>query len=744
MRTRNLIIMLVFGVAIVTTVASGTFSGFVYNSLWDKSVTDILEITTQGRNALDTFFEKDLDTLDLLVGELSEQDSDDLERIEEKIALFNDKGDASVYLLVNLSTGEVSREGAGRRAVAITPEQLELIASQPQRGILKPFLDERTGVNMIGAYEKFAFADGTQGLVRKTRPLQEVADKYSISFYDESGFSYVVDEEGSIVIRSTNRNSNRTIANIYELVEHEGNDEATIASFREALENGKRGVALFSYMDEEYVFCYTQVQNAEGWDFVSIIPNSVIMEQAYAVLQATLALCVLIALLLAVILLTYWRSSTAQRRQIEHMAYYDKLTGLFSEDKFEIEGERMMQAARDRSGQGGVAVAYFNIADFKLINDMDGYQRGDDVLQDVAAIIEDASRTGGIASRQTADHFLMMFPYRTKDEAVQRCDAVVRRCRSIVAAGKPIAMRVGLCCSEEAPDAKTPHELTDRARIAKTRGRASNEDVCLFNASMREDMLRRAELESSMEAALEAGEFFPLVQPKFNVDGTRVLGGEALVRWNRPGEGIVSPAEFIPLFEQNGFIVKLDQHMFERVCQVQRKRLDAGLPVVPVSVNASRLHLHNPSFVPTYVRIKDAYGIPDDLCELELTESMVLEDLDNAVSVIDQLRAAGFRCSIDDFGSGQSSLNALKELPADELKLDRAFLFERDHSEKEEVIVRTVIDMAGKLDMKTVMEGVETQDQLSFIKTTSCDMIQGFVFSRPVPLQEFEQLLDEG
>ena len=217
-----------------------------------------------------------------------------------------------------------------------------------------------------------------------------------------------------------------------------------------------------------------------------------------------------------------------------------------------------------------------------------------------------------------------------------------------------------------------------------------------------------------------------------------MLGGEALVRWNRPGQGIVNPGDFIPLFEENGFIVKLDEFMFECVCRMLRERLDAGLPVVPISVNV----LHRPSFVPTYVRIKNAYRIPDDLAELELTENMVLEDLDNAVTVIDALRAAGFRSSIDDFGSGQSSLNALKDLPVDVLKLDRTFLLEQARSDKEEVIVRTVIDMARKLDMKTVMEGVETQEQLAFLQSTSCDMIQGFVFSRPIAVGDFLDLVD--
>lgn len=740
MRARALITVFTAAVAAVVVATSALFTAFVHDSLWEKSVTDVLEVTEQGQNALDTYFEKDLDTLNLFAGELSLQDSDDAARIDEKITLFsNNDGDTS-YLCINLATGEVYRDGTAGAAAVLTDEQMQQIAAHGERGVINPYLDERTGVNSIGVYERFTFADGTPGLARKSRPVQEVADQFSLSFYDDAGFSYVVNREGDIAIRSSHRNSNRTIANIFDLVENEGNDAETAESFRAALEQDRRGVAQFKYQGADYVFCYTPLTSTEGWDLISIIPNDVIMEQANAILRATFILCAVIVTGLLAILAAYWRASRANRRKIEQMAYYDNLTGLFSSNKFSLEGDKALSAAG--RGRGGIAVTYLNVADFKVINDLDGYQTGDAILRDLAAILRDVCGADGFACRLSADHFFMLYPYRTEQDAAARCLGAIERARSITAAGKPLALFAGLCCSEEAPDALTVNELMDRARIATTEGRARGQQLCVFNSSMREAMLRRADIERAMEAALAAGEFFPVVQPKFSTDGSRILGGEALVRWNRPGEGIVSPAEFIPVFERNGFIVKLDEYMFETVCRNLRERLDAGLPVVPISVNVSRLHLHRKSFVSDYVRIKDAYRIPDELTELELTESMVLEDLDNAIAVIEELRAAGFRCSIDDFGSGHSSLNALKDLPADVLKLDRAFLLERAHSSKEEVIVRTVIDMARRLDMKTVMEGVETDEQLAFIQSTSCDMVQGFVFSKPLDRADFYRLVD--
>lgn len=754
MRSRRLITVLTIAIAAIIVVGAGSFATFVHESLWDKSVTDTLEVTTQGQRAFDVFFEKDLDTLDLLAGELKMQDSSDIERIHEKITLFDENDGSASYVCVNVSTGDVFRlESDGSKV--LSEEDRLAVAGKGGRGVIEPFLDEKTGVSMIGVYERFSFADGVEGLVRKARPLQEVADRFSLSFYGDSGFSYVVNKDGDIIVRSTHRNSNRTISNVYDIVESEGNDAEVISSFRSALEQGKRGVAQFTYLGQDYVFCYSPLETTDGWDIVSIIPSGVIMEQARVILQATFVLCAVIVAGLLLILVVYWRLSAAHRKQIERIAYFDTLTDLYSSDKLEIEGAKMLSALRDRArrsskdatadrpaGGLGLAAIYFNIVDLKLINDVEGYQYGDEVLRGIAAIIREASGEDGIACRATADHFIVLRPYAAVDDIVACCQKAIDRAKEITAAGKPVLLSAGVCCSEDAPGASVT-ELTDRARIAKTEGRRKGMQLCVFNSSMRESMLRKAEIERVMDAALEGGEFFPLIQPKFNTDGTRVLGGEALARWSRPDGTIVGPGEFVPVFEQNGFIIKLDEFIFTAVCRSLRQRLDAGLPVVPVSVNVSRLHLHNREFVRTYVAIKDAFAIPDGLAELEFTENMVLEDLDHAIEVIDEFGRAGLRSSIDDFGSGQSSLNALKDLPVNVLKLDREFLFDRDSSEKGKVVVQTVIDMAQRLEMETVMEGVETAEQLEFIQTTSCDMIQGFVFSKPLALDDFYRLVDE-
>lgn len=743
MRPRKpLISLLVALVAVAVIAGTLLFVRFVQDSLWEKSVTDVLEVTAQGQHALDTYFEKDLDTLDLFASELALQRPDDVERMAEKLSLFGSGDDGTVYTCVNLETGAVYRTD-NEQPAPLTANQMDLAATAGDRGVMLPFLDERTGGSMIGVYERFAFSDGTPGIVRKARPLNDMEARFSLSFYNGSGFSYVVNAQGDVVMRSQHRDSNRTFSNVYDIVDFEGNDEADVASFRAALEQNARGVALFSYRGDDYVFCYTPLAGTDGWDVVSIIPNDAVMQQANAIINATLLLCLVIIAGLGVVLAVYWRGSRAHRREIERMAFYDRLTGLYSAAKFTLEGDARL-AELGRGSAGGAAAVCIDIDNFKLINDVDGYERGDEVLRELAAILRDEAGRDGIAAHLSADYFLLLLPYAHRGDALDACRRIADRAQGIMGNGKPLSLHIGLCCSEDAPDARDVNELMDRARIAQHESRTRGTTPCAYSKPMRDALLRRADLERSMEGALAQGEFFHLVQPKYDVTGTRVLGGEALVRWRRPDEGIVGPDEFIPLFEQNGFILRLDEFVFENVCRDLRARLDVGLPVVPISVNVSRLHLHRSEFLPTYVRIKDEYGIPDGLCELELTESIVVEDLHGMFDIMEGMRRAGFRCAVDDFGSGQSSLNVLKDLPADVLKLDREFLLESSLPGTEETVVRSVITMARELRMETVMEGVETPKQLAFLRTTKCDMVQGYVFSRPVAPEEFYRLLDTG
>ncbi|WP_195270009.1 EAL domain-containing protein [Eubacterium sp. 1001713B170207_170306_E7] len=740
MKHRHLSILLATAVLSLALLAGGMllYINRVNSSLWNQSVASILELTRQGGNTLDTFIQKDYDTLQVFASEMSERPSDDQAWIRSNLTSFESPLKDSYYCIDLTANRVYHNDGITDLGV----EQAGYLAGIGDQGVLEPYNSAENGVRSLGVYKRFTFGDGRSGLVFKQHRLEDVTDSFALSFYNGSGFSYVVKNDGEVLIRSSNKNSNRTFKNLYDIIDLSGkNSEAALTSFKEAMAGGQAGAAVFSYNKARNVFCYVPISSVEGWYLVSIIPNSVIMKQADNIINWTLMLCGLITVLILAIILIYNRSSREHRREVRQIAYYDSLTGLPNFEKFKLDGAGLVAEA---SGVKWSAL-YIDLTGFKLVNDVMGFQFGDEVLCYLADVLTREKDEGDIVCRFSADNFLMLHAYKARAEVEDLCRRIIRGMSSPTIGDKqnvPLSVHIGTFCLEDDPAASDISLMVDRAHMAqKSIKNGRSNQYCAYNSRMRSEMLRRSEIEGAMEQALADGQFVFYLQPKYEVSGKQVVGAEALARWIQPGGKIVSPGEFIPVFEQNHFILQLDEYIFTRVCESVRERLEQGLPVVTVSVNVSRVHVRQPHFVRNYRAIKDRCQIPDGLIELELTESIFLEDIDRIGAIIRELREAGFGCSIDDFGSGYSSLNALKGLPVNVIKLDRNFLLDEGSTGKGAIIVRSIIQMAKKLDMETVAEGVETPEQLAFLKEAGCDMIQGFIFSKPLPEPEFVQLL---
>lgn len=263
--------------------------------------------------------------------------------------------------------------------------------------------------------------------------------------------------------------------------------------------------------------------------------------------------------------------------------------------------------------------------------------------------------------------------------------------------------------------------------------------ISWFDDNMREAMLWEQVVEKEMNSALANHEFEMYLQPKFYSKSERVGGAEALVRWNRPGSGIVPPGKFIPIFENNGFIMKLDDYMLEELAKTMARWIEEGKNLFPISVNVSRAHFAVPSLAENICDIVDKYGVPHKYIELEITESAFFDDKDMLLRTILKLKEAGFPISMDDFGAGYSSLNTLKELPLDVVKLDAEFFRGDDNFDRAHMIVSETIALGKKLNMHIVAEGIETREQVDFLAGERCDLIQGFYFAKPMPVAAFEE-----
>lgn len=440
---------------------------------------------------------------------------------------------------------------------------------------------------------------------------------------------------------------------------------------------------------------------------------------------------------------------SAQRKLLEEtseklrkLAFVDPITGGRSRTSFELDVERDVHAAPPFS----YALVSMDIQKFKVINDLFGIQSGNDTLKYVQDTISDMLDSGEYIARIAADTFNLLLKYKNNNEIEERLNFMaeqINRFNGNMDYKYWLNLSVGIYPIDDPTLSIT--QLQDRATVArKQRKSLLGTKLCICTFYKTEDQLkmtREKEIENRMQDSLENGEFIVYLQPKQELKSHRIAGAEALVRWMHPEEGMIPPNHFIPLFERSGFIIDLDLYVFEQVCKILRGWIDSGLEPIPVSVNMSRAHLSYSDFLDRYESIRKKYEIPSSLLEIELTETLVFENPQLLSEVIDKIRSCGYSCSMDDFGSGYSSLNVLKNIRVDTLKLDRAFFSQTDTvTKREEDIISVVVELARRLNMKTVAEGVETDCQASFLKRTGCDMIQGYLFSRPVPVEDFEKL----
>lgn len=433
--------------------------------------------------------------------------------------------------------------------------------------------------------------------------------------------------------------------------------------------------------------------------------------------------------------------ATKDRRELEYRAEYDALTGHYNFSKFKQDATALLHAKSGRK----YSLWYCDLRNFKLINDMYGYDFGDQVLRYWANLGASALREGEVFARISGDHFASLRYYDDRSELEESFEEISFQLAEYgKKQGKKLRLELvaGIYCIEKKEDLLSIEDMIDRANLAqKSVKRADGSRVAFYTNEMRRQLLREKEIEAVMVKSLEDGEFKPYFQPMADIqNGCRVCGAEALARWERPGYGVISPAEFVPLFEKNGFIVELDRHIFTQVCEYLSRRIRKGDAPFKISVNVSRISVFRKDFVRRYTEIKERYAIPDGLLELECTETTMVENAELLETVMRKMRICGFRFSMDDFGSGYSSLNLLKDVTVDVLKLDMMFFRNNKLFEpRNQTIISSIVGMAKALNMKIVAEGVETKEQMEVLRRLGCDYLQGYYISRPVPVQQFEK-----
>ncbi len=420
----------------------------------------------------------------------------------------------------------------------------------------------------------------------------------------------------------------------------------------------------------------------------------------------------------------------------------DSLTGLYNLDRFKNGVEDFLKRQGDDTR---FALLYTDIAHFERINNLYGIRLADTLLVDLADAISEISFGLRFFCRSVADHYLILVDFEDKDGLGHCLEEFCREFNGMARERFPDAVpRLGIGVYIICDNAEPIDDMVEKANAARKSLRGHSSMCVAYYNSVDVGKHRKAkEIEKDMNRAMKAGEFKVYLQPKYDLVTKKMVGAEALVRWMKEDGSMVYPDEFIPVFENNGFIRELDFYMLENVCDMLRRRLKEHKKCLPISINQSRVLLNSDTYTTDVAFVLNSYQTPPDLIELELTERIFSDSLDDMAEMMSVLKKLGIKWSIDDFGTGYSSLNLLKKLPVDIIKIDKAFLDETETSNVSKIIIRKTVELTQELDKKVVCEGVETEEQAAYLKEIHCDLAQGYLYARPMPMKEFEKLMDE-
>ncbi|MEG3639241.1 EAL domain-containing protein [Magnetococcus sp. PR-3] len=432
----------------------------------------------------------------------------------------------------------------------------------------------------------------------------------------------------------------------------------------------------------------------------------------------------------------------ATEEKLQQLAFFDPLTNLPNRTLFRDRLTHEIDQAARRKDQ--FAVLFIDLDRFKHVNDSLGHDVGDELLIQVSKRIEACLRRSDTVARLGGDEFTVILSTESNPHIyAQIAEKIISELRQpFHIRDRQLYIGASIGIVSYPAEGLTYEQLTKNADTAMYRAKAAGgSSYRFFSSEMDEENMSRLSLEEELHMAMERDELALHYQPKVDLVSNSVVGVEALIRWYHPSKGTVSPVQFIPLAEENGLIIPIGQWVLETACQQARTWLDQGIDSVRVAVNLSGRQFQNPNLLDEIQVTLDRFNLPRGSIELEITESVAMDDVEKTVAIVERMRAMGLHISVDDFGTGYSSLSYLKKLPLDCLKVDQSFVRDLMSDSDDAAIVDSIISLARSMNLSVVAEGVETLDQLSFLKEKDCDEVQGYFFSKPLPAEAMTQLI---
>ncbi len=556
--------------------------------------------------------------------------------------------------------------------------------------------------------------------------------------FNGKGGTYLINNNGDVLIDSFD-NIKENNVNIYEYMKKMYNvtNQKDINKINNMAQNIKKlEVGTFDVkINKNTYFVHYEKVNVNNWYVVTVAPDNTIANEINIFITISLGVCFLINIIIVGISIYIDISNQKQNRKLYKTAYVDPITKLGNEAYFRENGSIFLEEQEKNK-----YIITVDINKFKALNNIYGYETCNNILKALGNKLTKILPTDNITCRISNDVFASIFVY---EKNIKRLlDKVYTNASNLKVGDISIYVNLSIGAYKISSEDKDINKVLNKSYTARSKNKGLyNENYYIFDEVLENKLNEEQKIESYMENALKNKEFKIVYQPKVFTQTGKIRGAEALVRWERDGK-IIQPGNFIPLFERNKFIVKLDLYIFEQVCKDMQSWKEKYNFEPNISINVSKEHFVNENFIEEYVKISDKYSIKRSQIDLEITESATIDENIDTLKILNSIKEKGYTISIDDFGTGYSSLSMLQNMPIDLIKIDKVFVDKADLN-SDRNIINFIMLLAKRLGVKTIVEGVETEEQVEFIRKLKCDIIQGYYYSKPLSKADFEDYFNK-
>ncbi|HBG7672540.1 TPA: EAL domain-containing protein [Clostridioides difficile] len=716
--------------------------GYIYiedtkHLLMSEAKIHIKEVAVQGSQLAQRQIEKDLDVLNIFSNYYAS--NPDIPNEEKMKNLLDEMENQKFYTMAIVDINGNAENTKGDK-FSVKDREFFKNSIKGKKYVSSPYVDEvNKSIKKIAISVPLLNNDKVVGVLYCTYNINTLMKLINVSFYENNSISYVVRNDGTIILHPQEDSLSK---NIYKLLKQD-NDIREINRLKKELQENKTGATVLNMLEERRYLGYATMDNGNSennyikdWNLIFSIPETVVFSNSEQIInRAIYAVLFIILIFIAIIFyIIYIKKSNG--KEILSLAYEDKVTHIGNQNKFYRECSKYLL---DKPSLN-YTIVYFDINNFKMINDTFGYEFGDNLLITIAKALKEELTEGEVYARLSSDYFAIFCDYKNgKNKLIRKIDSIRNNIESNLSIVFEISLCVGIYFVEEGE--VDIQKAVNKANMARSVAKGKNINYAIYNEDVRNKLSEESMILDDIKIALVKNQFEVYYQPKFSLVTGEMIGSEALIRWNHPEHGFISPAVFIPIAEKSKLILKIGRFVFERVCNDLSEWKKQGKKIVPVSINLSRVELYQPDIVKFINKTIQMYKLSSDLIEIEITETVAINELNILKNVLNELRKYGFSISMDDFGTGYSSISCLRDMPIDILKLDKSFLNGIEHDERSRNIAKSIVSLAKSLDLVVIIEGVESKEQAELMKQFGCDLVQGFYFARPMPAKNFLDLL---